>query len=87
LHAVTWIRTCLVIHTLIHHIKQDSYDLEWQEELIMEGLSTDSGSSDSSSDDGFAREAARESSGQQKRHKVKQDLFESGVTNQCCRIN
>lgn len=45
LRALEWIRTCLVIHTLIHDIEQgDEVDVEWEEELIQQGLSSDSSS-------------------------------------------
>ncbi len=50
LRAIEWVRTCLVIHTIIHEIEDTDVDPDWDEELVAEGLSSDS-SSRSSSDD------------------------------------
>ncbi|GAW01816.1 DDE family endonuclease [Lentinula edodes] len=34
--ALEWVRTCLVIHTLIHIIEEGDVDSEWEEELIQQ---------------------------------------------------
>jgi hypothetical protein len=77
--AVEWIRACLVIHTLIHHIEADSFDSDWQEELIEQGLSSSSSESaaSSSSDAGTG---LRVTAGERKRRAIKKDLFDSGIT-------
>jgi hypothetical protein len=77
--ALAWIRTCIIIHTMIHEIETEDFDDEWNEELIMDGLSADElGSSD---EDRIAAQIRRESQGQRKRRKVKEDLFASGLVN------
>jgi len=76
-HALVWIRTCIVIHTMIHEIETEDFDEEWNEELILDGLSSDELSS--SDADRVAAQIRRESQGQRKRRKVKEDLFASGL--------
>lgn len=75
--ALAWIRTCIVIHTMIHEIETEDFDEEWNEELILDGLSSDELSS--SDGDRVAAQIRRESQGQRKRRKVKEDLFTSGL--------
>jgi hypothetical protein len=77
LRAIEWIRACIVLHTMIHEIEEGSGESDWEEEMIIAGLSTDE--SNSSSSDGFAAERRRESTGQRKRRKVKEFLFASGI--------
>jgi hypothetical protein len=76
--ALAWIRTCIVIHTMIHEIETENFDAEWNDELILNGLSSDEHSSD---EDRVAAQIHRESQGQRKRRKVKEDLFASGLVN------
>lgn len=75
--ALAWIRTCIVIHTMIHEIETEDFDEEWNEELILDGLSSDELSS--SDEDRVAAQICRESQGQRKRRKIKEDLFASGI--------
>jgi hypothetical protein len=75
--ALAWIRTCIVIHTMIHEIETEDFDEEWNEELILDGLSSDELSS--LDGDCVAAQIHRESQGQHKRRKVKEDLFTSGL--------
>lgn len=75
--ALAWIRTCIVIHTMIHEIETEEFDEEWNEELILDGLSSDELSS--SDEDRVAAQICRESQGQRKRRKIKDDLFTSGI--------
>jgi hypothetical protein len=75
--ALAWVHACIVIHTLIQDIETDDFDEEWNEELIDDGLSSDDSSS--SDDDRVAAQISRESQGQRKRRKVKEDLFASGI--------
>jgi hypothetical protein len=80
LRAVEWVRACIVLHTMIHVFELEegsAGESDWEEEMIVAGLSTDESSS--SSDDGFAAERRRESTGQRKRRKVKEALFTSGI--------
>jgi hypothetical protein len=73
--ALAWIKTCIVIHTLISIIENDAEDLEFVEELIQLGQqdTTEAPSALVGTD------AAQESRGQQKRNELKHKLFESGV--------
>ena len=78
LHAVEWIRACIVIHTLIHEIEYGNEDADWEEEIVAAGLSSDESSS-SDDDHHVAAEVRRESAGQQKRRRVKENLFRSDI--------
>jgi hypothetical protein len=62
---------------MIHEIETEDFDEEWNEELILDGLSSDELSS--SDGDRVAAQIRRESQGQRKRQKVKEDLFTSGL--------
>ena len=62
---------------MIHEIETEDFDEEWNEELILDGLSSDELSS--SDADRVAAQIRRESQGQRKRWKVKEDLFASGL--------
>lgn len=66
--ALEWVRTCIVIHTLIHDIEFSGYE---EHDAI-------ANYSSSSSDEGYApTESLYESVGVRKRHKVKAGLFQS----------
>jgi hypothetical protein len=81
LKAVEWIRACIVIHTLIHHIEDGVFDYEWQEEMIQDGLSTSSNSSeDIAMVDDEPELGLRLTEGERKRRKIKKALFDSGIT-------
>lgn len=75
--ALAWIRTCIIIHTMIHEIETEDFDKEWDDELILDGLSSDELST--SDEDRVAAQTRRESQGQRKRRKLKADLFTSGL--------
>jgi hypothetical protein len=62
---------------MVHEIETEEFDKEWIEELILDGLSSDELSS--SDEDRVAAQIRRESQGQRKRRKIKQDLFASGI--------
>jgi len=62
---------------MVHEIETEEFDEEWIEELILDGLSSDELSS--SDEDHVAAQICRESQGQRKRRKIKQDLFASGI--------
>ena len=78
LHALEWIRACIVIHTLIHQIESGSEDYEWEEECILDGLSSDSDSDGEHG--GHIGNGTQETQGQHKCQKVKEALFASGIT-------
>ena len=75
--ALAWIRTCIIIHTMIHEIETEDFDKEWDDELILDGLSSDELST--LDEDRVAAQTRRESQGQRKRRKLKADLFTSGL--------
>jgi len=77
LRAVEWIRACIVIHTFIHETEFGNEDADWEEEIVAAGLSSDESSS--SDDNRVAAEVRRESAGQRKRRKVKENLFRSDI--------
>jgi len=60
---------------MIHKIEIEDFDEEWDEELILDGLSLDELSS--SDEDRIVAQIRCESQGQRKRRKVKEDLFAS----------
>jgi hypothetical protein len=62
---------------MIHEIETEHFDEEWNEELILDGLSSDEVSSPD--EDRVAAQIRRESQGQRKRRRVKEDLFASGL--------
>jgi hypothetical protein len=62
---------------MVHEIETEEFDEEWIEELILDGLSSDELSS--SDEDRVAAQIRRESQGQRKQRKIKQDLFASGI--------
>ena len=62
---------------MIHEIETEDFDKEWNKELILDGLSSDELSS--SDEDRIAAQICRESQGQRKRRKIKEDLFASGI--------
>ncbi|KAL1671212.1 hypothetical protein EV122DRAFT_226954, partial [Schizophyllum commune] len=81
LRALEWIRTCLILHTLIQDYEQDSVDEEWQEECIVDGLSTDSDNDtqEHRRDEDIEGDLRRESAGGHKRRRVKEALFNSEI--------
>ncbi|CAK5274957.1 unnamed protein product [Mycena citricolor] len=81
LRALEWIRACLVLHTLIHIIESEggSLDQEWVEELIRDG---ESDVEEDREEEAPRRrgQGGRETAGNRKRRKLKEDLFASGAT-------
>jgi len=67
--AIAWIKTCLVIHTLVSKIEHGSEDANFVQELIEEGSEGPTDQND------VIAEAAREVRGQTLREKLKADLF------------
>ena len=79
LRAIEWIRTCIIIHTLVHDIEYGEEDSDWEEDAIADGLTSGSSSSDDDRVPGST--VRRESAGQRKRRKVKESLFSSELFN------
>lgn len=84
LRAVEWIRTCIVIHTLIHDIERGlEHDSDWEEELIDEGNRPLPGQQEDESGNnepvGRTSDGRRETAGQRPRRKVREWLFASDL--------
>lgn len=71
--AVAWIKTCIVIHTLVFDIENGAEDPEFVEELIRDGSEVVMGGGGNE----VAEESARETRGQRMRTFLKESLFES----------
>jgi len=70
--AITWIKACIVIHTLIFQIEHGQEDPLFVQELVQAGSDAPS----YSIDDDLAAEAVHETQGQRMREKLKKDLFD-----------
>jgi hypothetical protein len=76
--ALAWVKTCIVIHTLVGMVEAGNEDQDWMDELLQEGLGNQpplqvpSVGTDTSS-------ARMNTRGQQKRGDLKAQLFASGV--------
>ena len=70
--AVAWIKTCLVLHTLIFEIENGNEDPDYVQELVDEGIDPDLGTLENE----LEAEAVRETRGQRKRTELKEKLFE-----------
>ena len=80
--AVEWIRTCIIIHCLIHHIEaaETHHDSDYEEELIGLGMSSDSDGDEEGVGVNASRgNSQRETVGQRKRREVRQSLLDSGL--------
>ena len=66
-HAVAWIKTCLVLHTLIFEIENGNKDPDYVQELVDEGITLENE---------LKAEAVRETRGQRKQTELKEKLFE-----------
>jgi len=74
--ALAWVKTCIIIHTLISFIEHGNKDEDFIAELVQEGLAD--ASSDSIEVDGEpSSDSQRETQGQRKRTELKTMLFES----------
>jgi hypothetical protein len=73
--ALAWVKTCIVIHTLVSFVEEGDEDGEFMAELVQEGTEAPGdvtiGQVDGASD------TQRESQGQRKRTELKTMLFES----------
>jgi hypothetical protein len=74
--ALAWVKTCIVIHTLISIIENGAEDEEFVEELIRLGRQDEIAQAHTGT---LGTDTVRESRGQRKRNELKDKLFESGV--------
>lgn len=70
--ALAWIKTCIVIHTLISFIESGSEDSDFVDELIAEGRDAPV-----APENELVAESVRETRGQGRREQLKADLFNS----------
>jgi hypothetical protein len=76
--ALAWVKTCIVIHTLVSFVEEGDEDNEFMDDLVREGTDTQAdliGQGDRDQSD-----AQRETQGQRKRAELKTLLFESLYT-------
>ena len=74
--ALVWVKTCIIIHTLVSFIEEGDEDSDFMEELVREGTDVP-GDVDIRQADGGASDTQRETQGQLKRTLLKTALFES----------
>jgi hypothetical protein len=73
--ALAWVKTCIIIHTLVSFVEEGDEDSEFMDELVREGTDTPGdviGQADRDQSD-----MQRETRGQTKRTELKTMLFES----------
>jgi hypothetical protein len=79
--ALAWVKTCIIIHTLISFVEEGDEDNEFMEELVREGRDAPDdvivGHADTGRDQS---DSQREAQGQRKRTELKTMLFESLYT-------
>lgn len=75
--ALAWIKSCIVLHTLIFFIENGDEDPEFVQELIDEG----SEHIHLAPENELVAESIRETRGQRMREKLKTDLFNSEFIN------
>jgi hypothetical protein len=73
--ALTWVKTCIIIHTLVSFVEEGDEDNEFMDQLVREGSDAPDdviavGQADTS-------DTQRETQGQRKRTELKMMLFES----------
>jgi hypothetical protein len=73
--AIVWVKTCIVIHTLVGIIEDGDEDLDFIDELIREGIAERE--QDHNVDRIANADVRRETMGQQKRTDLKHLLFEN----------
>lgn len=75
--ALAWVKTCVIIHTLISFIEEGDEDREFISELVQEGI--DAPGDVIRQADSEPSDTQRETQGQRKRTELKRMLFESLV--------
>ena len=76
--ALAWVKTCIVIHTLVSFVEEGNEDNEFIDELVREG--TDIPGDLIGQADRDRSDAQRETQGQRKRNELKTTLLESLYT-------
>jgi hypothetical protein len=77
MRALTWVKTCIIIHTLISFVEEGDEDNKFMDELVREGTDTPGDSDDAVQADRNRSDTQREAQGQRKRTELKTMLFES----------
>ena len=78
MRALAWVKTCIVIHTLVSIVEEGGEDNEFMDELVREG--TDAPGDVIGQADRDQSDTQRETQGQTKRTELKTMLFESLYT-------
>ena len=73
--TIAWIKTCIVIHTLVSFIEHADEDEDFVAELVREGC--DGVSETTMPDDNAASDVQRETLGQRRRTQLKELLLQS----------
>ena len=73
--AITWIKACIILHTLIFFIENGNEDPEFVEHLVVRG-NRHANPSDVGNVDEFEAEAVRETRSQRKREELKDYILE-----------
>jgi hypothetical protein len=74
--ALAWVKTCIIIHTLVSFIEEGDEDDEFMAELVREGTDAP-GDATGQVDREPSSDMQRETQGQSKRAELKRMLFES----------
>jgi hypothetical protein len=75
--ALAWVKTCIIIHTLVSFVEEEDEDNEFIDELVREGMADTPGDIIVGQANGDRSDTARETQGQQRRTELKTMLFES----------
>ena len=75
MHALAWVKTCIIIHTLISFVEKGDEDNEFMNELVREG--TDAPGDVVGQENRDQSDTQRETWGQRKCTELKAVLFES----------
>ena len=73
--ALAWVKTCIIIHTLVSFVEEGDEDNDFMNELVREG--TDAPGDAIGQADRDQSDTQRETQGQRKRTELKMMLFES----------
>ena len=76
-HALAWVKTCIIIHSLVSLIEDGNEDNDFMDELVREGADAPGGVIGQEDRPGDPGDAQRETRGQRRRTELKTLLFES----------
>jgi hypothetical protein len=74
--ALAWVKTCIIIHTLVSFVEDGNEDNDFMDELVREGADAPGGVIVGQADNDPS-DAQRETQGQRKRTELKTLLFDS----------